>query len=294
MSLLELFCTVDDFCIQHEHWIAQQTLGTSKSKPGPKPSLALSEVMTIIIAFHIYGYRDFKRYYTKHVLPHWCSEFPGLVSYQRFVELIPHALLPLCFYLNGRLGQTTGISFIDATAIPVCHNRRIQRHRVFAGLAKRGKTTMGWFYGFKLHLVVNDQGELLAFYLTPGNVDDRKPVPRLTQKLFGKLFADKGYICKKLWQSLWQRGVQLITPLRKNMGNQLLPLMDKLLSRKRAIIETINDQLKNLSQIAHTRHRSVDNFLVNLIAGLIAYTHQEKKPSLNLSSRELALLPAVI
>ena len=203
-------------------------------------------------------------------------------------------LWPLCLYLKTRLRPVTGISFIDATALPVCHNRRIQRHRVFDGLAARGKTSMGWFFGFKLHLVVNDCGELLAFYLTPGNVDDRQPVPHLAKSLFGKLFGDKGYISQPLADQLLEQDVQLITGLRKNMKNRLLALFDKLMLRKRALIETIIDQLKNISQIAHTRHRGVDNFLVNLVAGLIAYSHQPKKPSLNLGDESLALLPATL
>ena len=153
---------------------------------------------------------------------------------------------------------------------------------------------MGWFYGFKLHLIVNDRGELLTFYLTPGNVDDRKPVPHMTRPLWGKLFGDKGYISKALFNELFKRGLQLITGIRKNMQNRLMPMMDKILLRKRAIIETINDQLKNISQIDHTRHRSVNNFLVNLVAGLIAYTHQPKKPSIKLPVEEQDLLPALV
>ena len=149
---------------------------------------------------------------------------------------------------------------------------------------------MGWFYGFKLHLIVNERGELLTFRLTPGNVDDRHPVPRLVRELFGKLFGDKGYLSQSLFEMLFESGIELITNVRKNMNNRLMPLTDKLLLRKRAIIETINDQLKNISQIEHTRHRSVANFLVNLVAGLIAYCHQPKKPSLNLvPPSELAL-----
>jgi len=294
MSLVELFCDVDDFCLAFEQWMASRELGSTGGRSGPKPHLCASEIMTIIIYFHMSHYRDFKHYYTKHVQPHLRSEFPGLVSYHRFVELMPLALLPLCFYLQSRFGIVTGISFVDATPLAVCHNRRIYRHKVFAGLAARGKTSMGWFYGFKLHLVVNELGELLSFYLTPGNVDDRRPVPRLAKKLFGKLFGDKGYISQKLVSLLFDQNLQLITPIRKNMKNQMMSLQDKLLLRKRSLIETINDQLKNISQIAHTRHRSVQNFLVNLIAGLIAYTHQAKKPSLNLSTSEQALLPAII
>lgn len=294
MSLDELYVDVDDFNIRFETWMKQSQVGSIKRKPGPKANLATSEIMTILIYFHLSHYRNFKHYYLEHVQKYLRPEFPGLVSYTRFVELIPTVLPALCFYLWSKLGPVTGVSFIDATPIPVCHNRRIQRHKVFDGLAKRGKTSMGWFYGFKLHLVVNDQGEIIAFYLTPGNVDDRKPVPKLTKKLFGKIFADRGYISKYLFKALFEQGIQLITPIRKKMKNHLMPLMDKVLLRKRSIIETINDQLKNISQISHTRHCSVNNFIVNLIAGLIAYALQPKKPSLNLSKYEQDLLPAVI
>ena len=153
---------------------------------------------------------------------------------------------------------------------------------------------MGWFYGFKLHLIVNDQGDLLAFCLTPGNVDDRKPVPSMARELWGKLVGDRGYISGELFEELFEKQLQLITPIRKDMKNRLMPLPDKLLTRKRSLIETINDQLKNISQIAHTRHRSLPNFLVNLLAGLIAYTWQPNKPSINLTNAEMASLPAVI
>jgi hypothetical protein len=294
MSLLALFCDVDDFCLAFEQYLDQHRIGQARGKRGPKPVLSLSEVMTIIIHFHQSNYRHFKVYYTQHVMVHLRSEFPNLVSYNRFVELMPGALLPLTAYLRTHLAVATGIAFIDSTPLAVCHNRRIARHKVFDGLAARGKTSMGWFYGFKLHLIVNDQGELITFYLTPGNVDDRKPVPHMAKNLWGKLFGDKGYISQPLFDQLFEQSVQLITPIRKNMKNRLMPLIDKVLVRKRAIIETINDQLKNISQVAHTRHRSVDNFLVNLVAGLIAYTHQPKKPSLNISREDSTLLPALI
>jgi len=293
MSILELFCDVDDFCEGFAQAAAWYALGPAKAKRGTKPGLVLSEIMTIIIHFHQSHYRDFKAYYTEHVMAHLRSEFPGLVSYNRFVELMPAALLHLCVYLHGRLAVSRGLAFIDSTPLPVCHNKRIARNQVFAGLAARGKTSIGWFYGFKLHLIVDDRGDLLAFYLTPANVDDRKPVPHMAKKLWGKLFGDKGYLSQALFEQLFHQGLQLITPLRKNMPNRLMPLMDKLLARKRSIIETINDQLKNISQIAHTRHRSPTNFLVNLIAGLIAYTHQPKKPALNFSARDWAMLPAL-
>lgn len=291
MNIDELFCEVDDFYIEFDRWLAKQQLITQRKSPGPKAKLYPSEVMAIIIYFQMSGYRTFKKYYQNHVCQYWQSEFPNLVSYNRFLELMPQVLLPMCWYLYSKRGKVTGVAFADATSIPVCHNRRAKRHKVFAGLADWGKTAIGWFFGFKLHLVVNEQGELLSFFLTAGNVDERKPVPHLMKDIFGKVFADKGYISQDLFTSLFAQGLQLITPIRKNMKNRLMTLEDKLLLRKRALIETINDQLKNISQVAHTRHRSVNNFLVNLVAALIAYTHQVKKPSLNLSPTELLSLP---
>jgi Transposase DDE domain len=206
--------------------------------------------MTILIGFHQSSYRHFKAYYQQKVCLEWNSSFPGLVSYHRVVEWMPSALLPLCAYLRSCFGTCSGISFMDSTSLKVCHNRRIKQHRVFKNLAARGKTSVNWFFGFKLHLVVNDQGELLNFVLTPGNTDDRTPVPKLLQQLFGKVFADNGYISQKLAQQLLKSiGVQLITKLKRNMKNWLMPMADRLLLRKRSIIETIIDQLKNISQI---------------------------------------------
>ena len=203
----------------------------------------------------------------------------------------------MCVLVRGQGG-----AFIDSTPLSVCHNKRIGCHRVFAEVAPRGKSCMGWFYGFKLHLIVNDQGELLAVQLTPGNTDDRKPVPQMTKTLWGKLVGDRGYPSQVLFEQLFAQGLQLmaadrplpITPIRKNMQNRLVVLEDKLLTRKRFFIDTIVDQLKNISQIEHTRHRSTTHFIITFIAVLIAYTWQAKKPSLNLSQNEMALLPALI
>jgi transposase len=290
-SLTEMFCDVDDFCQSFVPAWQKQMLSTGEIQRQRARSLSISEIITILIHFHQSHYRNFKAYYTEYVLVRLSREFPGLVSYNRFVEFIPSVLLVLCVYLRTScLGTCTGISFMDSTALAVCKNPRIHSHKVFAGLAQRGKTSTGWFFGFKLHLIFNDRGELLNLLLTPGNVDDRKPVPKMVRKLFGKLFADKGYISKTLRDELLRTfHVQLVTGVRSNMKNALMPLMDKLLLRKRAIIETIIDQLKNISQIEHSRHRSPANFLVNLICGLIAYCRQPKKPSLGLGT-----LPALV
>ncbi len=283
-SLLVLFCDVDDFCKEFlPAWNRQQLASGQKQRQRAR-SLTISEIMTILIAFHQSHYRDFKAYYCEQVLKSWRAEFPGLVSYSRFVEYIPSALIPLTVYLQTCcLGTCTGLSFIDSTSLDVCLNQRIHNHKVFSGLAARGKTSTGWFFGFKLHLVVNDQGEILQFCVTPGNVDDRKPVPMLVKGLFGKLFGDKGYISQPLAHALRSMfNIQLITKLRRNMKNQLMALSDRILLRRRAIVETIIDQLKNTSQIEHSRHRSVTNFFVNVLCGLIAYCRRSSKPSLGL------------
>jgi Transposase DDE domain len=290
MSILDLFCSVDEFWQQFAPAWERELLASGQRVRRRATRLHPSEIMTIVILFQQSGYRTFKAFYTQHVQQHLCGEFPQLVSYTRFIELLPRVLVPLTVYLQTQLGACTGtgISFIDSTALAVCHNARIGQHRVFTVDARRGKTSVGWFYGFKLHLVFNDRGELLAFCLTPGNVDDRRPVPRLVRRLFGRLFGDKGYLSQALAEQLFVlHGVRLITKLRKNMRNRLLAVADKLLLRKRALIETIVDQLKNVCQIEHSRHRSPYAFVVHLIAGLIAYCHQPKKPSLGLDAHLL-------
>ncbi len=291
MSILDLYCSVDTFWQQFAPLWEREQLGSDTRRRKRATRLHPSEIMTILILFQQSGYRTFKGFYTQHVQVYLRAEFPHLVSYTRFVDLMPRVLLPLTVYLQTQLGTCTGVSFVDSTALVVCHPARIHQHRVFRADARRGKTSVGWFYGFKLHLVVNDRGELLAFCLTPGNVDDRRAVPRLVRRLFGKLFGDRGYISQPLAdQLLVEHGIHLMTKLRKNMRNRLLDHVDKLLLRKRAIIESVNDQLKNVCQIEHTRHRSPFNFLVHLLAGLIAYCHQPKKPSLHLD-RDLETLP---
>ncbi len=206
-----------------------------------------------MIYFHQSHYRDFKAYYLEHVCKQLRCEFPNLVSYPRFVAWMSLVLGPLCAYLRRQYGRCTGISFIDSTTLVVCDNHRIHSHRVFSGLAERGKSSMGWFYGFKLHFVINDCGELLACRLTPGDVDDRTSVPILCSRLSGKLFGDKGYLSQPLFEELLETfGLQLITKIKSNMKNRLMNLIDKILLRKRAIVETVIDQLKNISQIEHT------------------------------------------
>lgn len=285
LDITKLFCSIDDFWQSYEtDWYKKQLI--HKSTRGPKCSLSMSEIMTIMILFHQSNFRTFKYFYF-FILENYKKEFPKMPCYSRFVALQKSAFAPLFAYLYYCRGKTTGISFIDSTVIKVCHIKRCYSNKVFRNIAKKGKSTTGWFFGFKLHLIVNEFGEILSFQITPGNVSDLRPVKTLSKGIWGKLFGDRGYISSKLFEDLIQQNLQLITRLRNNMKNKLMDICDKILLRKRAIIESINDQLKNISQIEHTRHRSPCNFLINLLSGLIAYCHQKKKPSLKFSKTSL-------
>jgi hypothetical protein len=290
VDIVALFCDLDDFYQAFAPTWQQHLLPAPGRHRQRTSCLSVSEIMTLVVAFQASDYRTFKHFYRKEVCRHWRSEFPHLLSYQRLLERLPAVLVPLSAYLRTRLGRTRGIAFLDSLPLPVCHNRRIYSHQVFAGVAQRGKSSMGWFYGFKLHFVINDEGDLLALRFTPGNVDDRTPVPGLAEGLWGKLFGDRGYISQELFEQLWGSGVQLITKLKRKMKNKLLPLWDKLLLRKRALIESVGEQLKHVCQIGHTRHRSAYNAFVHAFAALVAYTWHEHKPSLHLTPEEQRLL----
>ncbi len=283
MRIVSLFCKIDDFFLEYEAYISSHCLPSeagSETRGRPR-NLHPSEVMTLLIAFHQSGYRTFKHFYLKHVCVYWRAEFPQLVSYSRFVQLKKEVLTLLTLYLRTCLGECRGVSFVDSTRLRVCDNRRISSHRVFAGVAKRSKTSMGWFYGFKLHLVINDIGEMLDVALTPGNIDDRKPLGRFADRLHGGLYADKGYISKDIRDALREQGVNLVYKVRKNMDPLEVSVSDEVLLRKRMLIESVIRELKTQTQVEHSRHRSVENFQVNVFSALIAYQLLEKKPTLN-------------
>ncbi|GAB6009215.1 IS982 family transposase, partial [Dysgonomonas reticulitermitis] len=200
-----------------------------------------------------------------------------------FVAIECTVFVPMMLFLNMVcFGKCTGITFVDSTKISVCHNKRIYNHKVFEDVAQRGKSTMGWFYGFKLHFVCNDKGEIISFFFSPGNTDDRsmEVFNVLKKKLSGKLYGDKGYISASLFETLFNDGIYLVTGIKRNMKNRLMSLYDRIMLRKRSIIETINDELKNICDIEHSRHRSIQNFFMNLIAALGAYCFFDKKPAI--------------
>jgi hypothetical protein len=291
-QLMAIFCAIDDFCKAFEPVYIRRLLQARQRQRTRHTTLALSEMLTLLVYVHWSHYRTFKHDYREYVTGHLRPYLPRLVGSQRFVELMPRALVPLCGYLSTRKGRRTGIAFIDSTPLAVCDNHRMATPKGCAGLAMRGQTALGWFFGFKRPRIVKDEGALLAFRLPPGHVDARQPVARLAAGLRGQLCGARGYSSQAFHDVLRSHGLTLLTNIRRHMNNRMRRLGDKLLLRQRALIETINDQLKNMSQIEHTRHRRMPGFMVNLVAALVAYSFRPNKPSLGI--RRDPLVPMLV
>ena len=287
IQIIGLFCLVDDFVKRFELLCSQKQLAYRKKKIRTRSCrTSLSEVMTILILFHRSNYRTFKHCYLKEMKIKWAHLFPNLVKYPRFVQLISEAFFPMFCFVKEHQGKWTDLQFVDSTVLTCCHVKRASSHRTFRNSARWGKTTTGYFFGFKLHLVINQHAEIVAFRLTAG--DNRKPVLAMVQRVKSKLFADRGYISEKLRENLLKKEVVLITKLKRNMKNKLMTLYDKLILRKRALIESVHNLLKSSCQIEHHRHRSPWNFLSNLLSGLAAYCLNPNKPKLYFSNKELS------
>ena len=272
--LVEDFCQFDDFYQSfYPHWSARLLRQGAQpaKKRGPQAGLADSEIMTILVLYHSSRFKNFKAFYEGIVLALLRPAFPKAPCYARFIALTHHVWVPLTVFLLTRMGRQTGIYYIDSTPLAVCHNRRIGRHKVFADLAARGKTSIDWFFGFKLHLVFNHERQVVALKLTPGNVNDTTLVPDLTRDLIGKLFGDKGYVGKDLAQSLLRRGLALMTRVRRNMKRLPISFLDKALLNGRNIVETIIGHIKEFSSLRLPKHRSVGNAFTHIIATVVAY-----------------------
>ena len=291
--IVEIFCDVDDFYKNHTKLTTNKKLPMHSGKRQRKTEMSEGEMMTIMILFHLSHYRTFKDFYFDCILGQFRTEFPKAVSYPRFVALMPRLLEPLVAYVLSRTGKHTGLYYLDSTKMVVCHNRRIYRNKVFKGIAERGHCSVGFFYGFKLHLAINHQGEIVSFCITKGNVDDRQVVEKLMNGLTGLGAGDKGYLGKDLQESLARQGLKLITKVRKNMKKKMLNAFEKFFLYQRNIIETVIDQLKSICHIEHTRHRSPVNFLVNLVSGLAGYCLKPRKPAIG-KGKFQAIIPALI
>ena len=280
-QLVTIFCEIDDFCKELDKNTSQARLtGPSKGRRGPACCLSISEIMTIQILFQMMGYRNFKTFYTCFLQQYWKQYFPKLPSYQRFVELMSLAIFPLALFTQFKCGKKTGIYYVDGSCLPVCHIKRSKRNKVFKAIAEYGRTSVGWFFGLKVHIVINHLGELIAFKITRGSMHDGAAAKSLLSNLEGLAFGDKGYIGKKLFDELFKNGLKLITRKRKNMKEKLiLSDYEKQLLNQRNLVETVFGSLKHTYHVWHTRHRSILNAMANLLAALAAYTIEPLKLS---------------
>ena len=275
-----LFCFVDDFYKGFEPWYKKSLISSDTKKRNRECKMSLSEIITILIAFHQSGMACFKYFYLE-LMRNYRNLFNYLVHYDRFVALIKLAFPALVCLLKTLEGTVTEYLFIDATPMAVCHNLREKRHKVFKGLAKKGKTSTGWFFGFKLHFIFNTHGEIVRMQITGGNVNDRSPVMDLMRDISAKLIGDKGYISKKLSAELFEQKATLITKIKKKMKNYLMDITDKMMLMRRSFVETIFSSIKLLGTLIHHRHRSPINAFTHLFAGLINYQIRTDKPSLD-------------
>ena len=290
VDITALYCCLDDFCKVFADWEAHRLIPSPaiRQRAG---KLSRAEMLFIVVLFHLSPFKHFKAFYRYGIGQQYRACFGDLPHDDRFVSLMPRLFVPLMVLLHSLSGEPTGIYFADATKLAVCHNRRIHRHKVFKGLAARGKTSMGWFYGLKLHFVINHKGQIMALKITSGNTADSTVLDEITRHLRGKLYADKGYIGRALFNKLWQRGLHLITAIRRNMHNQLMPMADKIRLRKRFVIETVLDILKCGMGLEHSRHRSVINAMVHVLSCLVAYAFRPGKPSISLTHQQIEAYP---
>lgn len=296
--LIELFIDVDDFCNTHEKWktthelkklttafetaLKSDNLGKRRVGQFWTSNLSKSEVITILVYYHQSGYKCFEYYYKRLVLPVLKPYFPKIVGYKYFLSLIEKCFETIFLFLQWQVksSEPTGIYYVDSKRLPVCHNRRIHSHKVFKDIAKRGKSSTGWFYGLKIHLVVNNLGQIVSFLFSSANfADNNKKVLRyLFKDLKGHCYGDKGYLTS-LFEEFFENGLHIVTKVRKNMKNKLIPIQRKYELMKRGMIESVNDILMTVCDIEHTRHRKPINALVHMMTALVAYNYLDKKPT---------------
>ena len=282
-KLVEIFIKCDDFMLELEDFFSKHSLPNLDKHILKKERLMTrSEMMTIVIFYHYSGFKCFKYYY-KIVIKNLLKKyFPASFSYSRFIQLMPELNLYLTIFMTAfRLAAPTEANYIDSKRLVVCHNRRIKNNKVFKNLAKRGKSSTGWFFGFKLHLVINHLGQIVLFRISQGNVADNNHnlLKSIANKLQAFLFGDRGYI-SKITEELKEKGLHLITKLRKNMKPKNLIPKEKYYLKHRGLIETVFDFLKHIFDIEHARNRSQANYFVNVLSAIIAYTFYDNNPSI--------------
>lgn len=285
-KLIEVFCEIDD--LLNDYKIYREEQGTPIKEL--QTHLSCSEILTILVMYHLSGYKNFEYYYKNQILGRNKKDFPKAVKYQTFLGYIPkceQAILLWLVYMCSK-SKRTNMYIVDSKKLEVCHIKREKQNKVFHGVARKGKGSMGWFYGLKIHLVINNLGEIVSFALTSGNVADNNQdlLKYLFQKLEGIVIGDKGYKTA-LFQWFYENKLHVLTKPKKKMKK--LPVENKynLLLNKRAVIESVFDILSSICDIDHSRHRSPSNAFVSIYASLIAYQYMDKKPCVFVNQESL-------
>jgi hypothetical protein len=293
IDLTELYVEIDDFCRKLSDGLNHHLVGSGKVINIDTSGLNLSEVLTILVYYHFSRFDCIKHYYLIKLLGGYKKDFPKLPSYNRFVERIKEVAWLAALYLQYKQVQFSGNGYIDSTPLKVCNKKRTHSHKVFKFVATLGKSSMGWFYGFKLHVICDFMGNIIKCRITHGATNDLKAGKEMMKDLVGKIFADKGYIGKKEFLALLEKGLILVTGIKKNMKNRLLAIWDKILLKKRSLIESVFNIMKNILHLEHSRHRSVVNAGIYYITTLIAYCWKPNKPKIKFNKEETELLEAL-
>ncbi len=289
IDLTELYVEIDDFCRKVNENLNSHLIGHTKFIIDT-PGLSLSEVLTLLVYYHFSNFDCLKHYYLVKVQYQMKSYFPKLPSYNRFVERIKELPLLATLYLQYKQARFNGIGYIDSTPLEVCTKKRTRTHKVFEYVAKLGKSSKGWFYGLKLHIICDLMGNIVKCKITPGNENDLKAAATMLKKFKGKIFGDKGYIGKGEFLRLLEQGLLIVTDVRKNMKKKALDLWDSILLKKRSLIESVINVLKSSLHLEHSRHRSVVNAGVYILTTLIAYCWKPNKPKIKFTKQEEKLL----
>jgi hypothetical protein len=278
--LVKMYSELDDLLQDYQFFLVSK----GEKFERRKTLLSDAETGTILAMYHLFGYKCFKYYYEDMILGRLKSWFPNAPQYKVFLRYTKMSWelmhLWLLFKIAG--SKKSGTYFIDSKKLEVCHLKRAHQHQVFKDVAHKGKTSTGWFYGLKVHLVINDLGEIMAFEITPGNVADnnRELLKRLLDDLQGICVGDKGYQ-SALFECFYEKSLHLLVKPKKNAKKKVPEQMRLVkLSRKRALIESVFDILSSVLDIEHSRHRSSTNGFVNILSALVAYQYREQKPSL--------------
>ena len=281
-KITQIFFHIDEFCKSFNAYLESQSIGRKRRRR--QPTMSISEICTILVLYHLSGFKCFKAFYLRFVMSGNCDKyFKKRLSYNRFIELVPKSLLYMnAFLMYERCVAGSGIYYADSKKVVVCHNRRIHSNKVFKGIADRGHCSVGFFYGFKLHLVIDHLGKLVKFKFTKASMADNNKDHMLSffAGIAGKMYADKGYINQTAWSELMNNGLQIFTKIKKNMKNKLMTLEDKLLLSKRGVIESAFNLMITQCDLEHSRHRSFVNAFVAMLASLIAYSYLDHLPTI--------------